>query len=887
MDLRALDKSAGSPFIMNTIPRNGEFLVRGGLGLVREFSTTLNCGRTVSTDDYGLGHCIGAHHVRTSWGADQILSIHPVLGFTGNYKQGTDGTNRYGRRATYLQGVAAVVQDLHSGKTCEFILHYQDATIDDLSQVFPNYTTRFDEDHATWARADRIPEWAVFADLSKANARNVVVAIDGLGLWTYFPIDPAARVVDRKNDSLDRAVLPPAAGENGAFAPLSLADGVLLPEDGFTYVRDVDLGTVDALATYNGDRVVYAVGNTLFFSDPFLANNVLADSRFVLPTPDVITMVASTHGALLVATARQTWLYQPSLGSVTVAAGILTELSDAVGCINNRAYVGSDAGVFFADETGVWAYTGGVALKKLSAEVDRLWTDKQSLQMPLTDYYVATGISALASPQVPARIDVRAQMRGARLEWHQDLETLYCVCDDVTLCWTQNFGWHVWYMKTHAGNATAVQGEANIEWPSFVSVNADLYVIGGPDITTYTANSITLDDKSCYLLKLGRGGGTDRSADVTLEDQRQPIGGYTVFGTPASGAALFVGPPVSVPANWVAPGGATFAEETYWFLISVGGVAAPTLWELWFQFSTANWTPIVLPGDDELDFNLPAERISSMGGYSQGAPVAGREARVYGGGLPNPGGDEIRISFGGGGGFTINATVNGPDPLIWIGFRYIGTGTQMWLAPTVTTATVNATSVPVYWWQEGKYLTQRTALGQKEQPVDWAVKSRQVYLNGQPFKIRGVFLEAQHLGAAPTASQVLASWRYGPLNTSTSTDYMDYSGQAMDQTATPPGNTEQTGILERARLRVTNPANDPALKTANNIARWGSTSDTSKGNLLIDDAAVDSLATSDGSQGERGSVMAHGTINSMGEGVRLGRIEAVVRPTGSRKRWHA
>ena len=307
MDLRALDKSAGSPFIMNTIPRNGEFLVRGGLGLVREFGTTLNCGRTVSTDDYGLGHCIGTHHVRTSWGSDQILSIHPVLGFTGNYKQGTDGTNRYGRRATYLQGVSAIVQDLRSGRFCEFVLHYQDATTIDLSSVFPNYTTRFDEDHSTWARADRIPKWAVFSDVSKGNARNVVVAIDGLGLWTYFPVDTAA-IADRKNDSLDLPVLPPAMGETGAFAPLSLADGILLPADGFTYVRDVDLGTVDALCTYNGDRTVYAVGNTLFFSDPFQANNVLADSRFVLPTPDTITLVASTHGALLVATARQTSL---------------------------------------------------------------------------------------------------------------------------------------------------------------------------------------------------------------------------------------------------------------------------------------------------------------------------------------------------------------------------------------------------------------------------------------------------------------------------------------------------------------------------------------------------------------------------------------------------
>ena len=58
-----------------------------------------------------------------------------------------------------------------------------------------------------------------------------------------------------------------------------------------------------------------------------------------------------------------------------------------------------------------------------------------------------------------------------------------------------------------------------------------------------------------------------------------------------------------------------------------------------------------------------------------------------------------------------------------------------------------------------------------------------------------------------------------------------------------------------------------------------------RSNLLVDDPAVDTLATTDGSKGMRASVMVHGTLNAPGEVVKLGRIEAAIKQVGLRQRW--
>lgn len=1010
MDLRSLDKSSGSPFIQNVIPRNGEFLVRPGFGTVYEFGTTQNGGRYNDPTAYGIGKPIGAFALRTPWQTDQILSVHPLLAFTGTLKQTTTAVDLYGQRAIVLAGVSVTVHDLHTGRHVEFVLHYQDAYSDDLSTVYPNYATRFDVDHSRWVKPNTLPQWAVFVQVPSTSG-NVVICIDGVGLWTYRPVDPS-RTVDRKNDSLDCVVLPPNVGEQCAVSPLALDDG-LFATDGLAYIRQSELGTVTALGLLN-DRVAIGVGNTVFFSDPLRPDNILADNFIVLPTNDVVTLITQVRGVLFIATAVSCWVYQPNIGSTNVNGGIITLVSSTIGCVSNTSAVETHDGVYFVGNNGVYSYAGGVTLSgvdrtagAMSKQIDRLWTDTQGLQMPLTDFYVKTGVTTLAQPQLAARYDIPDQMVNSRLAWDQNHDTLYCVGDEITLTWTAGFGWSVWYYQSHAGSVAQVQGVKNIASPWIVVIRENVYMVGGADQTQYLEPSPQnfVNDSSCYLLQLGRGGALDRSTtgtpatfdcytctlsgyivagdhgklsingvdyiaimqvgqtiaqfaqaiallaiadafynvipfdtgvflrakttgvsaivvtssmtsgigvfalvhtvfgaaavtiDSTLEDQREPTGGWRKLVNPgANPASLFLGQPIEVPAQFVTPTGQTMAFPTYWFpvsmsrMTSLGPQALPTAYKFYFTFDNAKWHPIHTAGNSGyMDFVLPYQRLGSASGYTPTAnPDPVHEIRLYQAGVPNVNGNEVRIAWAGAGGAwtsapALNVGTTGPDPLVWLGFRYDDPdNTQLQLSKDSAVAEVGGITANVYFWQQGRYPREYALLAAQQQPVDWVVKTAEVQDKGLQLRVRGVFLTAMHLGKG--LPEAVAGWLYGPLNTATSTDMRDYCGQAIDFASLPPGNSQQTSILEYPRLLAS--GNLVGLKIANQQAAWGDATNADAGNLLVDDAAVDTLATSDGSQGVRASVMVHGTMNNAGDSVRLGKVEVALRTNGMRRRWH-
>lgn len=914
MDLRSLSKTTGPAFLQNIITRNGELAVRSGFGLVREYGTSLNCGRIgeVSGPAWGLGKCIGAAHVRTPWGTDQILAIHGVYNLTSNLALDDAGSSLSGRLGVILTGIAAVVHDLHTGRFVEFVLHHQDTNETDLRGVYPNYATRLDEDHLQWVRPLHEPAWATFTMF----ASNMMVNIDGVGICTYRPVEFVGPV-DRKNQAFGRTLLPYGPGEQCAFTLTALCDGVFSEQ---AYLRPVEFGVVTAMCSFN-DRMVFATGPVLWFSDPYRPDNILTDNFQILPTTEPVVAIAQSRDTLVITTNRQSWLMVPTIGDSAVG-GSMIQLSSAIGCVGQRAIVQSDSTVYFVEDSGVRVYSGG-EMQSLSDEVDRLWTDKQSLQMVLTDYYTKNGITSLANDQLPARIDVRKQMQNARLAWHQDRETLFCVCDDVTLVWTRGFGWSVWYYATHAGSGTSVIGRQEIVSPVIVAIGDDVYLIGGPDRTQYVYKNteerpprvLKANDKSCYLLKLGRGGALDRNADASLEDEREPIGGWNpVLEPTTSEPAFFIGKYKRIPAGYSLFSGITLGPttnaDTYWFPVSLDLATPygttpdqPVAYQLSFTFDNTLWrpfirssTPPVPPDPLDPDYGVvaavyPNERLSSVPGY---AVTATSEFRVYNGAVVDPLGDTIVILWdgalcAGSAAPQMNVSAIGPSPLFHIGFEKIGTPSVMYLAKSIGACLIGPSASPgrsagVYQWQNGVFPTEQEALDDKAQAVDWVAKSAEFRVKGDQFKIRGVFVDAVHWGKQTGADATVPLWPYGPLNTATSTDMRDYSGQALDFTVAPPGNSQQTGLAPVARLMPTG-TTAPTLKTGSNVARWGTQALDADGNLLIDDAAVDVMGTTDGSQGERGSVMLHGSMLGPGEGVRVGRLEAVVRVVGNRRRW--
>lgn len=1042
MDLRSLTKQAGSPFMQNVLPRNGEFLVRPGFGLVREYDTTLNGGRKglvvdpAVTSWYGIGAPIGKAEVKTSWGAVQIVVAHPVYAFAGNLRTLSDPTAIVsGQDGVFIAGVSMVVHDLNSGKYAEFVLHYQDSQRSQLRSVYPHYATRLKQNtslanwtanYLRWAQPQIEPKWATFLQLQGLSGveSDLLCLVDGLGVWTYRPVD-FSRVPNRQNMSLDVTSFLIQAGETCAFSPMNLCDGAAAA-GGTTYLQQWELGQPNCMGLF-GRRVVYGVGSTLYFSDPNRPDNIIATNFYQMPTQDTITGLATIHGGLWVSISRGCWIAQVVEGSEITTIGNLSVISTTTGAVTNQAYVVADDGVYGCNDSGCFVYSGGVQLRVLSQEIDRLWTDPRGLEMPLTDYYVKAGQTALTDPQLPARYDSLAQLQGVRLSWSQYYGALFLTCDDFVLVWFKDFGWTVWYFKTHAGSASQVQGRANIATPYMCCVENRLLLVGGSDLTTYTdfAADIEVTDSSCYLLEMGRGGAIDRStgilpirpnvytftvdgvwaqgdklqytldgtlygpytvlssdmesgypieriatdmallaaadptftvtasgnvvtavetnpagsnlvctsavtvgsgtfttaqtvtparADISeayLEDQRQPIGGWLEYNQNPGKPTIWIGEPVMVPSGFKTPLAQTLTVKSYWYPISIGNYAAnganqPTQWSLKFDFDNAVFEPITGTGVN-LDYILPSQRLASTEGYKWNAGDAGRHAWVSGA-------SQIDILFDSAlvpvpqrwdTWPYLNLDPIGPEPVIWIGFKRVydaGVVTALTdslnLVTSVAFATMDdgtgGTNCSVYTWLNTYAPSQYNALANKQQPVDWVVKTPTLSEKDWQIRMRGVYLTALHMGNG--TDDVVYNWLYGPMNTTTSTDMRDYSAQAFDFAPngiaqTYPDNvagvTQQTNILEKARLRPLNSSNSPTLKTFNNIAKWGSTASTSAGNLLIDDAAVDTLGTSDGSQGVRASVMVHGTMNSPGESVRLSKIAAVVRLMGGLRRWHA
>lgn len=1025
MDLRALDKSAGSPFIQNTMPRNGEFMSRDGFGVVYQFGTTLDCGRINQTGDFGLGPCIGSTTYRTRLGQDHLVSVHPLFAYTGNlrnvYEAGASWTSFVSGTASFdLAGVSVQVHNLTTGRRYEFVLHSQDTQNADLHNVYPHYSARANTStygsqnaQLRWFLPIQTPKWVQFCVLDGL----LLLSIDQCGVWTYRGVDGPV-TPDRKNEALDAFTATPSYGETSALSPMSLTDGALV-DLGTTYVQQSTFGTPQLVANYN-NSAVYAVGNVLYFSDRSQPNVVQSSNTFIVPTGDDLTAMGVVRGYLFLATANQCWVYQPSNGAL-LSGGILTDMSNAVGCASNVGFCLADQGIFFVGRQGVWLYGGGLDLKGISDELDRLWTDRQSLQLPLTDYYQASGVTDLTERQPAARIDVAAQTDTLKVAWSQWYKTLFVTGDTFSLCWTIGTGWHLWNYETHAGRADYVKAMAGMPSPSIVTLRENVYMVAGPLLAepSNTGTAWSATDYSCALLQYGRGGTTDRTVDSTREDARTFNGGwirlYPAVGAPLTANGWMVGKPVEAPAGYVTANGQVLATKTVWFPVSVFGVGATfSIGSLHLGFDSGNWEPVywdpLNPVNLDLEAIFPADRLGSKGVWKQGAGTPTNRIAVA---PPKATTAQITIDVDGGAGGVgvwdiapqIGVNAWAPTTLFWMGFKKVGLTDDYYPQFTRVASSIAGVDCNAYCWVSGNYPVQQYALGAMEQPVDWVVKSQTLVVGGNVFKLRGVFIRAMHLGRA-TTGEIVANWPFGPMNVATSTDYRDWSAQAIDFTSLPVGNSESTSLgtsaigklkvsdpqtvvagdrfvflvpvaaggtgvavqvvaglnfaiganaaatatnlaaavtalvagitaaavsnvvtvtvtakteagntvefvgtsatyglwplesttctggktyqemLPTARLQPTSTATDLVVNRFDGGPTWGTTAAPATGNLLIGDAAVDTLATSDGSAGTIGSLMLHGTILHAGEQVRVGNVEAAVRVVGEHRRWH-
>ena len=234
--------------------------------------------------------------------------------------------------------------NLTTNRHYEFVLHQQDALSDNLCEVFPHYSTRYDSNRLRWFVPAGEPAWAQFTVVDGV----LILAIDKCGLWTYRAVDGPV-MPDRKNDSLPRFTATPNYGETSALSPLMLVDGPLVDLD-TKYVQQNTFATPQVMTVYNGSAV-YAVDNVLYFSNRNQPHIIEANNTLPVPAPDPITALATVRGNIFIATQNQCWLYQ--VGNGLLSGGILTDMSNAVGCAGIQASVLSDAGLYFVGNQGV------------------------------------------------------------------------------------------------------------------------------------------------------------------------------------------------------------------------------------------------------------------------------------------------------------------------------------------------------------------------------------------------------------------------------------------------------------------------------------------------------------------------------------------------------
>jgi hypothetical protein len=633
------------------------------------------------------------------------------------------------------------------------------------------------------------------------------------------------------------------------------------------------------------NRMVYANGRKLYFSDPDRPDNVQANSFFAMPTERPITALASVKGVILVFTSDETWMYQPNDPGQTglISGGNVYNLSRSVGCLTAQSLTLMQDSVVFMDRRGVYVCNGGTEIVKISSDIDTWFALPEQIQNPLSSYLTQQGLNTLTNQQPRAFIDMQSQLYRSTMTWDPLNQLLYVTFDDLSLVYCPDFGWSVYLYETMAvvqGGVPKVGVQQKVINPILFAHAGDLYMIGGRDRELYG----TFYDDSVYILKAGRGGALDRSS-VTQEDNRQP---YQTWNRTKSvsvrAGSYWVAPAILLPTGFHTSVGAL--TEPSWLVPIYASAPDPAVQvstlELELVFDNTLWKPVLIdPALNTLDTIIAPERLGSAAGWI--------DTTVQNPAGPN--GNTLHLQWDGSAAFNtwsawpymaLNATI--PQPVMYVMLqRKNASQTAITPAWTVGVAKVNGVNAQVYVCQtasQPSYPVQDLGDNTHAQPVDWALATPLVGDGKAQYKARGAFTVLQSYGSA--SQKFVANWPVGPYASMTTSDYKDFAAQKIDWQRGNPHVTQDKASV-RPRIEAQN-ATTPTTKTGNNIARWSDTSLQATGNLLIDDAATDTVAGSETVQGERFRTMLYGCMNSNGEDIKIAKVRILTRMTGGARR---
>jgi hypothetical protein len=921
----------GAPLWVQNLTKeaaDGGWVTRPGFGLVARLDSALTAGKLTNTTDLGIARVLGRHAFTTNYGDDLVVVFSRVQGWVTN----STSTLMSQRGTVYALHVYNLTKDSFT----EHLLHHH--TSEDslpLWERHGHFDTDIDDDRQHWYDAG---QGALLGSRLPVDDERPWFCVTGgqllfgstrAGAWVYSPGLPSDNR-QQANSIFARDWKEPYS-EDGSVVPLEPREGVF--GEGYTYLTPDEFGRPTA-AVRLADRVVYAVGNLLLYSDPGEPSAIAAQNVDQLPND--ITALASRYGVLYAFTANSVHLVNPASGFI-ISGGSISAISTEVGCLGPACVTDVGGSIVFLHTSGVYAVSGSTGIERISDAIAGLF-EGEGLENLWTRLYSQTITSTGATPPQSYYQWSKQSSIGAYLD-ADDQGRLFFGMPVLNLALVfEGGGWHAWNLQTVANDSSSIDAISNLPYSQIVCLGSRVLLVTGVTEQAQTDESdeygggttgYSNPNRSFAICELGRGGSLDRSSG-TYEDKRRFSGEYVNDGTNDQTGVAFrdrgffvVKPPVDIEPGTSFPwAGVTLSSSDKAFYLPIElvpptatidpGVQNLTGCYMKFWFDNTNFQPVINSSalaNYEALFNLPPERLAASPAYSLGVASSATPegVMVYNSstGLPDANGDEIRIyvssAFGGAWTghpeFAFNARHRNPllslvfkrrsgasGAIFAMGFQYIDGSVTDSSPATTQIECISWRDAPIAWkfdWEE--------AGDNNAQAVDWGVHAQQIAFDGIQLKARGLTFEMQSSGQA-TPSEVASSWPKGLLNVAMAASRKDRAGQLVDLTVGSGLNTQgitvfgHDGLLARAK----NTAGDLVQPTFNNGLTWGDDADANSGNFYVADTATDSVTTTGDMKGDKLSVSFWGHIRDKAERMKFYAAKAIVRAIGGapRRRGH-
>ena len=873
--------------------------VRKGFGQIAELDTTL--GLNLDTEAFGYNDHLGSCAVETPFGHTQILSVF-------NGRASTSAMAGEETNARWANLFFVRIYDVTTDSNYEEILYRQTSTYENnlnslpMSQWYGNYETNKSFDNRKFI-AGRDEDF-FFETLDG----YIFFGCKSTGLFVYRPSDFRDIRIQQVEDA-DANEYCSGYSESSIISRMNLIDGQF--KDSHRYLRSSELGDLIDITQVSG-RMVYASGLSIYFSDPFRPNSIMASNSVRIPAQTKITGVQAIQDKVLIFGDDETFLYIPSVAGALASQGRLIRISDSIGCLGSNTIVGAEEIVFWVGRHGVYSNSGTPKIDEVSKNIGNFFNGTTPVTNPLTSFFETTNsghadVVTLDQPRTTMRLDTSR----LSIAYSSKDRMLLVSVPGINSIWCYRRGWSFWSLEScvsltgGALPAPEVGVQKNLINPWVTYADGEFYLTIGTESQTLTDAGSTVFEKynggtavavngtprSYAICRLGLGGALDRSVDT--EDYRLFPRKYVMAASTGTiptadarmtGGIFYVRPPVYDES-----------DGSYWLPIegvppeTTPGVAIGPIEKIVFrfQFDVVNYD--ARPGvGAALTYRLPPERTAT--GFTAITCDAGGAANVAG--------DHIEIEYDGTAG-ALNMTRRQSNPIVWINLnpRNTSTTSSFKIDPHTAEMEDNAgnkrSPMNVFVYAPYKVNAERKINNANAQPVDWAFKSDTKHQKGILLRARGLFARIASRGATASGDgQLYPNWAWGIYNILLGADRKSYSSQVvdLDETLVSPAIRRIVDHQTvRSRFRSSNSTMQKRLFSGNlaataTVPLWGVNATPTSGNYLIDDAQEDNIVISDSVKGEELNYMVFGFMRGRADGLMLNSLLANLRGMGSRRR---